>query len=126
MLQTYGLTHLQITVRDIEKATRFYQGLFGMKELRRNQKFVMLQTPDTQENFTINATPEHSKLAGVMGGFAHFGFRLREPIENEQVMAMVNRLGGKVIEQGGAQDKGRLYTIAHDPDGYEVEIFWES
>jgi predicted enzyme related to lactoylglutathione lyase len=32
MIQTQGLTHIHLMVRDLERSLRFYQGVFGMKE----------------------------------------------------------------------------------------------
>lgn len=125
MFQTYGLSHLQITTSDLEKSSRFYKEMFGMKEVRRFENCIMLQTPGTNEIFTINAGPDQPKSVSKMGGIAHFGFRLREPIENEKILETVTRLGGKAVDQGGSREKGRLYAFATDPDGYEIEIFWE-
>lgn len=125
MLQTYGLSHLQIAVSDLERSARFYRELFGMKEVRRFENCVMLQTPGTNEIFTINASADHSRPPGKMGGIAHFGFRLKEPMENGKVLEVVTRLGGKAVEQGGNKEKGRLFAFATDPDGYEIELFWE-
>ncbi|MBX9721207.1 MAG: VOC family protein, partial [Candidatus Obscuribacterales bacterium] len=35
VIKTYGLTHIQLSVRDLETSMRFYQQLLGMKELFR-------------------------------------------------------------------------------------------
>ena len=35
MIETFGLSHIQIAVRDLEKSVRFYQEIFCMKELFR-------------------------------------------------------------------------------------------
>lgn len=126
MFQTFGLSHLQINVGDLERSVRFYKELFGMNEVRRFPNAVMLQTPGANEIFTINANPDAVENVGKMGGVAHFGFRLREPIETSKILDAVSRLGGKPIEEGGSLEKGRLYAFANDPDGYEVEVFWES
>src|SRR5437660_963894 len=75
MFQTYGISHIQITVGDLDRSARFYQGLLGMKELRRFDHSVMMQTPGSREVITLNARPEPPLEAGRMGGIAHFGFR---------------------------------------------------
>ena len=125
MFQTHGLSHIQLTVRDVERSARFYKGLLGMEEIRRFDDCVMLRTPGSHEVFTINARAEASTSAGEMGGIAHFGFRLREPLEMTTVLEEAARLGGKPGDHGGRREKGRLYAYVTDPDGYEVELFWE-
>lgn len=125
MLQTFGLSHLQITVSDLNRSVRFYKELFGMREVRRFDSCAMIQTPGTHEIFTINASSDDQEHRGKMGGIAHFGFRLREPMEMNKILEHIVQLGGKAGSQGGSKEKGRLYAFGTDPDGYEVEVFWE-
>ena len=76
MIQTFGLSHIQIAVRDLEKSVRFYQEIFGMKELFMiGTNCMMLQTPGSQEAFTLNGGPDLQKEAGELSGVQHFGFR---------------------------------------------------
>lgn len=96
-----------------------------MRELRRFDRCAMMQTPGSHEIITINAEPESPDEVGKMGGVAHFGFRLREAIEMGKILDEIVRLGGKSMSQGGSKEKGRLYAFGADPDGYEIEIFWE-
>lgn len=124
MIQTFGISHIQIAVKDLERSSRFYQRLFGMKELRRFERVVMLQTPGSSEVFTINSNADNQAV-GQMGGIAHFGFRLRAPMKMEEMISAASALGAIPIEHGGSEDKGRLYAFIKDPDGYELEIFWE-
>lgn len=42
---TYGLTHLAIAVRDVERTLRFYQHIFGMQVMCNQQKMIQLTTP---------------------------------------------------------------------------------
>ena len=127
MIQTYGLSHIQITVRDLERSARFYQELLGMQVLRRlGSSALMLRTPGGHEVFTLNGNPTHADEAGKMGGIAHFGFRLRSRTAVESIIDQTARAGGTPLEHGtrgeGAQEE--VYVFARDPDGYEIEIFW--
>ena len=99
MFQTYGLSHLQINVNDLERSVQFYKDLFGMKEVRRFDHCVMVQTPGTHEIFTINADPSEERDVGKMGGIAHFGFRLRDLVEMDRVFEEATRLGGRPLTQ---------------------------
>jgi catechol 2,3-dioxygenase-like lactoylglutathione lyase family enzyme len=120
-IATYGLTHLQIAVRDLARSTRFYTELLGMTELRRiGARAVMLRTPGSHEVFTLNEVPER---AGAAGGMAHFGFRLRAHVDADALQRAIVAAGGAVTEQGvrGAE----TYVFCTDPDGYEVELFFD-
>ncbi len=126
MYQSYGLSHIQLTVADLERSFRFYQAMFGMQELFRvGAHVVMIQTPGSHEVVTLNANPAHADQRGQMGGVAHFGFRLREPADMAALLEAAARAGGTPIEHGtrGA-DKEETWAFMTDPDGYEVEVFW--
>lgn len=126
MVLSYGISHIQLTVSDLDRSIRFYQQLLDMKELfRHGDKAVMLRTPNSQEVFTLNADPELAEKVGKMGGIAHFGFRLSEPCDMAKLEEEVALAGGKVLESGSrGKDKKETYLFASDPDGYEVEFFW--
>lgn len=122
MIQTDGLTHIQITVRDLERSIRFYTQLLGMTELRRGKHSAMLRTPGSREIFTINANPEQAEHAGKTGGVAHFGFRMRERADMAEVLEQVSRAGGSPQNHGTRGEE--VYAFFNDPDGYELELWW--
>jgi catechol 2,3-dioxygenase-like lactoylglutathione lyase family enzyme len=126
MIQTYGLSHIQIVVRDLERSLRFYQDVFGMKELFRvGANAVMLQTPGTNEVFTLSSRPEAQGDAGKLAGVQHFGFRLREKADMKVLLEEIERAGGKPLEHGTrGQDKEEVWAFFSDPDGYDIEVFW--
>jgi catechol 2,3-dioxygenase-like lactoylglutathione lyase family enzyme len=45
MVQTYGLTHINLAVRDIARALRFYEQVFGLQEYGRGDGLVHAQAP---------------------------------------------------------------------------------
>ena len=49
MIRTHGLTHLALAVRDADRASRFYQEVFGAVEVYRQKGFVQLQTPGARD-----------------------------------------------------------------------------
>ena len=125
MLKTYGLSHINIPVQDLERSVSFYAQLFGMQEIRRFDDCVMLRTPGTHEVFTMTRSPEAAKLMAELEGF-HFGFRLTGLVAIDKVLEDATQLGGTPKSHGGTAEKGRVYAAVSDPNGYEVEIFWES
>lgn len=125
-MKAYGLTHIQLTVRDLKRAESFYREFIGMQEIMRfGDECVMLRTPGSQEVFTLNADPQYHHDAGKMGGIAHFGFRLQEEMDMTDVLSRAEKAGGTAIDQGRrGKDKKETWAFLKDPDGYEIEIFW--
>jgi catechol 2,3-dioxygenase-like lactoylglutathione lyase family enzyme len=120
-VQTFGLTHLAISVADVDRSSRFYQQVFGCVEVYRQEGFAQLQTPGTRDVLVLEARPDR---AGAPGGIVHFGFRLTKPEDIEAARAAVESAGGLVREQGEFVP-GEPYLFALDPDGYEFEIWYE-
>ncbi len=126
MFASFGLTHIQINVSDLERSLRFYQTVLGMQELfRLGEQAVMVQTPGSKEVFTINCNPDAAEQIGKMGGIAHFGFRLKDETDMEHLLKAVEDAGGKAGGHGSrGANKTETYAFAFDPDGYELEFFW--
>ena len=62
--------------------------------------------------------------AGRSAGVKHFGFRLRRARDIDRAIAAVRRAGGR-IKSSGEFVPGEPYVFFEDPDGYEVEIWYE-
>jgi catechol 2,3-dioxygenase-like lactoylglutathione lyase family enzyme len=110
-----------VAVRDVDRASKFYRDVLGAVEVYRQDGFVQLQTPGTRDVLVFEAKP---KLAGKTGGIAHFGFRLQDPNDIDAAARAVTEAGGAVKEQGEFVP-GEPYLFATDPDGYEIEIWFE-
>jgi catechol 2,3-dioxygenase-like lactoylglutathione lyase family enzyme len=121
MVPTFGLTHVALAVRDVERSSRFYRDVFGAMEVYRQRGFAQLQTPGARDVLVLEEDPDR---AGPGGGIAHFGFRLRSPADIGAARRAVEAAGGRVREQGEFVP-GEPYLFALDPDGYEIEIWYE-
>ena len=121
MIKTYGLTHVAVAVRDVKRASKFYRDVFGAVEVYTNDGFVQLQTPGTRDVLVFEKKP---KQAGKIGGVAHFGFRLTDPKDIGAAAKAVKKAGGTIKAQGEFVP-GEPYLFATDPDGYEIEIWFE-
>lgn len=121
MIKTYGLTHVALAVRDVGRSSKFYRRVFGAVEVYRQDSFAQLQTPGSRDVIVIERRP---KAAGKSGGIAHFGFRLQNPKDIDAAARAVKKAGGTVKEQGEFVP-GEPYLFATDPDGYEIEIWYE-
>jgi catechol 2,3-dioxygenase-like lactoylglutathione lyase family enzyme len=122
MIQTQGLTHIHLMVRDLERSLRFYQGVFGMRELFRDgEAMVFLNTPGSRDSITLNEDAAISDVVGKSGGVAHIGFRLANKSDLDAAVAEVERAGGKLLSRG-ERAPGVPYAYVSDPDGYVIEL----
>jgi len=127
-VRTYGLTHLALVVRDPERSRRFYARVFGMKTVYHSPGFIQAQTPGSHDALVFEKRPRGRSArlgaGGASGGIAHFGFRLENPADIAVAAAAVRAAGGTVREQGEFCP-GEPYLFFTDPDGNEVEIWYE-
>ena len=121
MVQTYGLTHINLAVRDLGRALRFYEQVFGLREYGRGDGLVHTQASGRHDILTLAEDPT---TAGLSGGVAHFGFRLVDPRDIDRAIAEVERAGGRLLRRGEFAP-GLPYAYVADPDGYEIEIWFE-
>jgi catechol 2,3-dioxygenase-like lactoylglutathione lyase family enzyme len=121
VIKTYGLTHVAVAVRDVRRSASFYRQVLGAVEIYSSDSIVQLQTPGTRDVLVFERDP---KRAGKAGGIVHFGFRLQDPKDIAAAARAVTKAGGRVREQGEFVP-GEPYLFAIDPDGYEIEIWYE-
>jgi catechol 2,3-dioxygenase-like lactoylglutathione lyase family enzyme len=121
MIKTHGLNHISLNVRDPDRALRFYEQVFGVKEYFRDEQSVQVQGPGSHD---VIAFEKKAAKAGESGGIAHFGFRLVDPQDIDLAVAEVQRAGGTIVEQGEFAP-GFPFAFVEDPDGYQIEIWFE-
>lgn len=120
--ETYGLTHLAILVSDIGKTLTFYKDVFHADVMYQEKTWAQIKTPGSND---IIVFEQSSKSAvGKPGGIIHFGFRLRDPKNITVMIERIRKAGGKIREQGEFVP-GSPYVFFFDPDGYEIEIWYE-
>jgi catechol 2,3-dioxygenase-like lactoylglutathione lyase family enzyme len=120
--KTYGLTHIALAVKDVKRSVDFYKKVFETTTMYLKDGFAQIQTPGTND---IIVFEENKKLAGkVNGGILHFGFRLINPVDIGKVLKTVKSAGGK-IKESGEFVTGEPYVFFYDPDGYEIEVWYE-
>jgi len=119
--RTHGLTHFALAVRDPERSLRFYATVLGVVPVYRSDDFVQAQTPGSRDVLVFE---RDARRAGKRGGVAHFGFRLVAESGIDAAVAAVRAAGGRVTSRGEFVP-GEPYVFFEDPDGYEVEIWFE-
>lgn len=120
-VKTHGLTHIALAVRDPQRSLRFYRGVLGVIPVYEQGDFVQAQTPGTRDVLVFERKP---RQAGRAGGVRHFGFRLQRPADIVQALAAIRAAGGTIRDHGEFVP-GEPYVFFTDPDGYEVEIWYE-
>ena len=121
MVRTFGLTHVALTVRDVERAFGFYESVFGMVAVFRGADFLQAQTPGARDVLVFE---QGERPAREPVSITHFGFRLTDPRDISAAAKAVTDAGGSV-EENGEFAPGEPYLFARDRDGYLVEIWYE-
>lgn len=121
-MKTHGLSHVALSVADVRRSLDFYHRLFGMEAVYEEEGSIQAQTPGTRDVLVFEHEP---RRAGKRGGIEHFGFRLVEPVAPEEIAERVQAAGGKVLQKGEFAP-GLPYVFFEDPDGYEVEVWFEA
>jgi catechol 2,3-dioxygenase-like lactoylglutathione lyase family enzyme len=121
MIKTHGLTHISLAVEDPDRSLKFYEQLFGVKEYYRDENSIQAQGPGAHD---VIAFERDMHAAGKDGGITHFGFRLTDPKDIEHAATEAERAGGTVLRRGEFAP-GFPFVYVADPDGYEIEIWYE-
>ena len=121
MIKTYGLTHIAISVQDIHRSSAFYENVFGAKKMYATDDFIQLQTPNSHDIIVLEKG--EAKIRDN-GGIKHFGFRLIDQAEIDLLISEIEKAGG-TIKESGEFCPGEPYIFFYDPDGYEIEVWYE-
>src|SRR5256885_12769948 len=119
MVQTHGLTHINLAVRDLGRSLRFYEQVFGLREYGRGDGLVHTQASGRHDIVTFAEDPT---TAGLSGGIAHFGFRLVDPGDIHRAIAEGEPAGGRLPRPSGFSP-GLPYAYVPDPDGLEIAVW---
>jgi catechol 2,3-dioxygenase-like lactoylglutathione lyase family enzyme len=110
-----------MAVRDPQRSLAFYRAVIGVVPVFEDGAFVQAQTPGSRDVIVFE---RNAKAAGQRGGIAHFGFRLTRASDIERARVAIRAAGGTITDTGEFVP-GEPYVFFTDPDGYEVEIWYE-
>src|SRR6266496_174890 len=119
--KTYGLTHIAIAVKDLDRTLAFYQKVFDVEVMYHQNNFLQVTTPGAND---IIVFEKKKANYGETGGIAHFGFRLRNAKDINKMAERIDSAGGEIIDNGEFVP-GEPYVFFKDPDGYEIEVWYE-
>jgi predicted enzyme related to lactoylglutathione lyase len=115
---TYGLTHLDIAVRDPERSLAFYAAAFDMEAWQRKDDGIIARTPGTRDLIQFTRDPDQA----AKGGLVHLGFCLRRAKDVDTIVERARAAGGEILIHRDAKSE-RPYAKLRDPDGYEIELY---
>ncbi len=120
-VRTYGLTHIALAVKDVKRARKFYADVFGMVAVYEDPNFVQMQTPGSRDVLVLEKS---TATTGKNAGVKHFGFRLVDPGDIGEAAKAIEAGGGTITDKGEFIP-GEPYIFFRDPEGYEVEVWYE-
>jgi predicted enzyme related to lactoylglutathione lyase len=119
------LRHIAVCVRDLERAARFYEAVFELKRVGREDIEIgsAIYLSDGVVNLAL------LKFAGTKGndlsdphsavGANHFGFQVDDLAETQR---RIDAAGGKFFFDLGDERKGNFERKFKDPDGAVFDI----
>ena len=116
------VVHWEFWSKDPTKVADFYERAFGTKQYFRNETSAQVLGPGPTDVIAFELMPQE---AGQAGGVIHFGLRLTAPERLEGIIDRVVAAGGKVLQRGDFGGN-QPFAFVSDPDGYEIEVWYES
>lgn len=115
------LAHLNLTVTDLDRSIAFYRRWFGFDRPTTTYPdgTVFLRNED-RFDLALHAGPVPAAPLRSM----HFGFRSHDAEQVRRLRAELTAAGVALTEQHDEPDYVGFKCL--DPDGYEIEVYWES
>ncbi len=113
------LNHLHLHVSSVARARAFYMNYFGLRDHVWHDDILFMR--DTSAGLDLALAPAESLDA--FPAWFHFGFRLEHA---DDVRALHERLLNDGIETSPLTQLPDFVVFrCHDPDGYQIEVYWE-
>lgn len=127
MVEVNGIAHVQLTVRDMERSTPFYETLLhglGLKTLIRSPQYFYCIGARTGVAISpadpaLGAEPFHQRRVGLH----HLCFRARSREDVDAIHALALRIGATIVHppREDAFAPGYYSVLFEDPDGIRIE-----
>jgi catechol 2,3-dioxygenase len=113
--------HVNLRVRDLERAVRFYRDVIGLHVTQRDAESAFLAAGDYHHHLALNTWSGAGKPAPPdSAGLHHFAVRLPDALALAEVVVRIIRSGHEIL---GATDHGvNLAVYLRDPDGNGLEL----
>lgn len=115
--------HLGLPVRDVRRSVTFYAARFGFDAEGATTYADGTVIVRNSHGFDLALHPD-PHLDGPLHPFLHFGFCLADPDAVRSVRAELRAAGVEIVE---SWDEPRYVALkCADPDGHNVEVYWEA
>lgn len=122
-MQTLGLRHVALNVKNAQISKNFYTELFGMTlEWEPDPKNVYL-TSQGQDNLALHENP-NLKLDASQQSLDHIGFAMRSPADVDKLYDEVVAHGVVIVAKPKQHRDGAYSFYMRDPDGYVVQLIY--
>ena len=125
MVKPKQLGHLVLRVRDLDRSEQFYTDVLGLKVTTRiSGRMVFMSAGEPSHELALMSVgPDAPGPEGDRVGLYHFAWEMES---FEDLKKMYRELKGKEVPIGGIGDHGiSLGVYFFDPDGNEIETFYE-
>jgi catechol 2,3-dioxygenase-like lactoylglutathione lyase family enzyme len=116
MIRTQGISHVELPVRDIDRAVRFYGDVFGFEVVVRRGDRVLLQAPAGRGSIALRLAAALEPVPA-----AQFGLALSDPAEVDTALRLVVARGGVLVERTEHPVGGTTVVVA-DPSGHQITL----
>jgi catechol 2,3-dioxygenase-like lactoylglutathione lyase family enzyme len=113
------LNHLHLHVRSIDRAREFYARYFGMRDHVWHDDILFMRDADDGLDLALAPTSTFD----VFPDWFHFGFRLHRAVDVAALHARLTADG--IVTSELTQLPDFVVFRCRDPDGYQVEVYWE-
>jgi catechol 2,3-dioxygenase len=113
------LGHVELLTPEPEQSLRFFVDVMGLTENGREGDSVYLRTWDDYEHHTLKLT------ASETSGIGRVGLRASSEVALDARVRAISGAGLGIGWKDGDPGLGPTYVF-RDPDGHELELYWES
>lgn len=127
-----GVSHLDLSVSDVESSARWYCDVLGLRRLRRadldNRIMIVLRHDDTGLIIGLNQhnEPSADRFDEHRPGLDHVGFTVTQRSDLDAWQARLAELG---VEHSPVQDSpsgSGAALVFRDPDNIQLEFWWSN
>jgi len=119
-VDTHGLAHVALKVRELEKARDFYREVFGMRIVwQPDRDNVYLSSG--RDNLALHRADANGHATGALD---HLGFLVSRPAKVYAAAEALERRGIPILQPPRRHRDGSCSLYVRDPDGNVVQILY--